>query len=69
MARYPNIVFIGLQIVLAYIKRLISTVCDFFSYFGMSINCRSWVCKLHNMFLTCVETEGKCVEISMFEGF
>ena len=61
MARYANIVFIGLYLVLAYIERLISTVCDFFSYFGMSINC-SWLCKLRNIFLTCAETEA----ISMF---
>ena len=36
-----------------------------FSYFGMSINCRSWVCKLHNLLVTCAETEA----IPMFEGF
>ena len=65
MARYPNIVFIGLYLVLAYIEGLISTVCDFFSYFGMPINCRRWVCMLHNIFLTCAETKA----ISMFKGF
>ena len=64
MDKYPNIVFIGLLLVLAYIERLISTVCDFFSYFGMPINCKNWVCKLHNIFLICAETEA----ISMFEG-
>ena len=36
-----------------------------FSYFGMSINCRSWVCKLRNIFLTCAEIEA----VSIFEGF
>ena len=65
MARYPKLVFIGLYLVLTYIKRLISTVCDFFSYFRMSIICRNWVCKLHNIFLTYTETEAN----SMFEGF
>ena len=65
MVRYPSIVFIGLYLVLAYMERLISTVCDFFSYFGISTNCRSWVCKLHSIFLTCAESEA----ISMFEGF
>ena len=65
MAIYLNIVFIGLYLVLAYNARLISTVCDFFNYFGMSINCRSCVCKLHKIFLTCVEAEA----ISTFEGF
>ena len=60
-----GIVFIELCLVLAYIDRLILIVCDFFSYFGMSINYRSWVCKLHNMFLICAETET----ISMFEGW
>ena len=60
-----GIVFIELCLVLAYIDRLILIVCNFFSYFGMSINYRSWVCKLHNMFLICAETET----ISMFEGF
>ena len=76
MARYPNIVFNGLYLVLAYIERLISTVsnyffvnnsifCHFFSYFGMSMNFSSWVCKLHKIFMTCAETKA----ISMFEGF
>ena len=60
-----GVVFIELCLVLAYIDRLILIVCDFFSYFGMSINFRSWVFKLHNMFLICAETET----ISMFEGF
>ena len=36
-------------------------VCYFFSYFGVSINCRSWVCKLHNIILTCAETH--CIVI------
>ena len=66
MARYLSIVFIGLHLVsTAIIGRLISTVCDFFNYFGMSINFRSWVCKLHKIFLTFSETEA----ISMPEGF
>ena len=65
MVMYSNIVFIGLYLVLAYTARLISTVCDFLNYFGMSINCRSCVCKLHKISLTCVEAEA----ISTFEGF
>ena len=39
-------------------RKLISTVCYIFSYFSISINCRSWVCKLHNIFPTCGETEA-----------
>ena len=65
MATYPNIVFIRLYLVLAYIESLISRVCEVFSYFGMSINCRSWVCKLHNIFLIFAATEA----ISMPKGF
>ena len=64
-ARYPSIVFVGLYLILAYIERLISTVWCFFNYFGVSINCMSWVGELHNIFLTCAETEA----ISMFEAF
>ena len=37
----------------------------FFSYFCVPINCSSWVCKLHNIFLACAENE----EISIFGGF
>ena len=65
MATYPNIVFIRLYLVLTYIESLISRVCDVFSYFGMSINCRNWVCKLRNIFMIFAETEA----ISMPEGF
>ena len=43
MVRYENIVFIGLYLILVYVERLISRVCYFFSYFGVSINCRSWI--------------------------
>ena len=36
-----------------------------FSYFSVSINCRSWACRLHNIFLSYSESEV----ISMFKGF
>ena len=34
--RYANIVFIGLCLILAYKERLVSRVCNFFRYFGVS---------------------------------
>ena len=72
--RYGNIVFIGFQLVLAYIERLMSTVnvkyqCQckliLFSRFGVEVNWRNWVCKLRNILLTGAETEA----ISIIEGF
>ena len=65
MVRYANIVFNGLYLVTAYIESLISRVCYFFSHFDVSMNCKSWICKSHNIFLRCPEIEA----ISMFEGF
>ena len=65
MVRCPNIACIGLHVVLTCIEKLISTFCYFFSYFGVLINCRSWVWNLHNIFLRCAET----VAISMFKDF
>ena len=56
MARYINVVLNGFYLI--YIERLISTACHFFSYFDEPINCKSWVCKLHNIFLTYSETEA-----------
>ena len=40
---------------------LILRVCYFFSYFGVSINCRSWAFKLRNIFLTCAENKAICL--------
>ena len=70
MARYPYIVFIFF-LVLAYLERLSSTVCDIFSYYGMSVDCRSWVCK--GAFTYYVITEGgegslKCLRMIMGQG-
>ena len=42
---------------LAEIEKLISIVCDIFSYSGMSISFKYWACKLHNIFVTIAETE------------
>ena len=36
-----------------------------FYLLDVSIKCRIWVCKLHNIFLNCSKTEA----ISIFEGF
>ena len=63
--RYANIVFLRLYLVLEYLEKLISTFWCFFSYFGVSINFSSWVCKSHNIFMTSAEIEA----IPMFQGF
>ena len=54
--RYTNIVFIGLHMALTYIERLILIVCYLFSYFSLSLNCRSCVFKLPAIFMACSET-------------
>ena len=63
MFRYPHIVVIGLYLVLTCIEKLISTVCYFFSYFGVSIIGVGFV--NYTKFLTCAKTETT----SMFKGF
>ena len=65
MSRYTNIIYIGRNLVVTYIKIFISTICCFFSYICWSVNCMSWVSKINNSFLTCRETETRF----MLEGF
>ena len=64
MQKDANIVFIEIYIVLVYIERLISTVCFFFIHFMLFGELYELVCKLHNKFLTCSETDT----IFIFEG-
>ena len=65
VSRYINIINIGRCFVLTYIERLFSTVCCFFSYISWSVNCNSWVSKLHHPFVGCLETKTRFI----FEGF
>ena len=46
-------------------ERLFSIVCYFLSHFCWSLSCVKRVSKIDNFFLTCSETEPRCI----FEGF
>ena len=54
-----------MYLALIWIERLFSTVCFFLSYFSWSVNYMSRVSKFHYFFLTCSETEARCI----FKGF
>ena len=64
-SRYTNIVYSGRYLILTYIEILFSTVCSYFSYISLLVNCISWVSKFNNFFQTCMETEARFI----FEGF
>ena len=52
--QYMDRVYVARYLVLAYIERLVSTVCYYLSYFCLSVNCMNWICKLHNISPTCL---------------
>ena len=67
VSRYTSIVYLGRHLVLTDIYRNIffNSLLLFFSYICWSVNYMSWISKLHNFFLTCLETEARFI----FEGF
>ena len=63
VSRYTNIVYTGVYLVLT-LTKIIFNCLLLFNLFLLATKLKSQVSKFHNFFLTCSETEARCI----FEG-